>query len=99
MIAEKSIRGNLLHPKDRAFVLRAYLYRNTVTNPYHRRNNTKLPPITDQRWLEITDFQIRKDGRLNMAVKDCHTNHSEVPEWKKMIDDWAATTAGRRMPD
>lgn len=96
--AKPTLRGDKLSPEDRAYVLREYSYRNTVENPHRRIANTKLPPIPDARWLEITDFQVRADGRLDRAVTECHTNHSEVPEWKVIIDNWAKTTAGRRMP-
>ncbi len=82
-------RGNQLRPEDQKLVLAAYVYRNTVENPRRATGGSTLPPITDQRWLEITDFAVNKDGGLNQRVKECYTNHNEVPEWKIIIDQWA----------
>lgn len=83
-------RGDKLHPDDRSHVLLAYVYRNTIENNSRRHlAGGKLVPITDQRWLEITDFAVRKDGRLDHRVHECHVNHNEVPEWKRDIDAWA----------
>ena len=83
-------RGNKLHPDDKAHVLRTYVYRNTLENPFRLEGGSSLsPPITDQKWLEITDFAVRDNGRLNRRVKECHTNHDEVPEWQAQIEQWA----------
>lgn len=85
-------RGTELHEEDRRHVLSAYVHRNTVENPHtleKRTANTKLPEITDRLWLQITDFAVKKDGRLDRRVHECHTHCDEVPEWKRIIDVWA----------
>jgi len=93
-----SLRGTHLHPDDKAHVLRAFVYRNTIENEKRRRRANKLPPITDARWLEITDFYVRQDGRLDERFNYCYTHDHEVPERKAIIDKWAQSKAGRRMP-
>ena len=87
-------RGSQLTPAQQQQVLAAYRYRNTVENPLRHVGGSRLPPISDQRWLEITDFAVNKDGSLNQRVTECWTNHGEVPEWKVVIDEWARKQRG-----
>lgn len=91
-------RGNLLSPEDQRHVLAAYIYRTTVENKrLHpeavRTAGGKLPPISDKRWLEITDFAVTASGALDHRTKYCFTNHNEVPEWRAIIQaDWTPDT-------
>lgn len=83
-------RGNKLHPDDKAHVLSAYVYRNTRENPFRLEGGSSLAPISDRKWLEITDFAVRDNGRLNRRVKElCCTHYDEVPEWQAQIERWA----------
>ena len=64
--------GTLLHSADKAEVLAAYVYRNTVEN---RKVNEKAvqqawsgkapEPVTDAEWLATHTFAVKKDGRLD----------------------------------
>lgn len=94
----KTIRGNRLEYVDQVYVLAAYIYRNTVENlrahpDCVRQAGGSLPPITDARWLEITDFVVKNNGHLDGRVRSCTTHHHEVPEWAAIIDDWASKKA------
>jgi hypothetical protein len=94
-MTDNMIRGDKLHPDDQRSVLNSYLYRNThenwKQNPGRARmGGGSLPPISDERWFQITGFSVTKSGRLDKRVNHCYTHHTEVPEWKERIDAWAA---------
>ena len=91
----KTLRGNQLNASDKQHVLAAFVYRGTIENNQRnpqavRQTGSKLPLITDARWLEITDFDVTKAGRLDKRVHHCTTHNHEVPEHKAMIDAWAS---------
>jgi hypothetical protein len=83
-------RGNELTAADRQHVLAAYVYRNTIENKQAnpdavRAAGGSLPPISDEVWLAITEFNVTKDGTLDQRQRYCHTWHSEVPEWNAIL--------------
>lgn len=75
--------GNTLHPADRAKVLAMFVHRMTVENLAARpwlkdRMGYALPIITDEVWLTITQFSVRKDGRLDGRARFCQTDRPLV---------------------
>lgn len=89
------LRGNQLHPDDRKHVLAAFIYRQTFENQRAnqadvKRAGSRLPLITDEQWLRITEFPVRKDGRLDSRVHYCETHHFEIPTHAALIKEWAA---------
>ena len=93
-----TLRGNQLCQPDQDHCLAAYIYRNTVENIRRnpgavRQAGSTLAPITDARWLEITEFDVKDSGRLDSRSKYCYTHDHEIPEWKAAIDQWAAKRA------
>lgn len=86
-----TLRGNQLSSTDKHTVLSAYIYRQTHENA--RRNPSrvrgvggKLPLISDAQWLSITEFAVTKAGKIDKRSKWCVTHHSEIPEWKAILD-------------
>ena len=77
MISEKL--GTDLHPDDRKQVLAAYCHRMTdesvqqwpSTDTLMRAGGFRLPLISDQTWLAVTYFCVRKDGRLDGRTRHC----------------------------
>jgi hypothetical protein len=89
------VRGNRLKPSARAEALSAFIYRvtheNMARNPrLVRQTGSRLPPISDQQWLEITEFRVTRSGDLDMRTRFCFTNHHEIPAHKAILDEWAA---------
>lgn len=85
-----ALRGDQLHPEDRAHVLAAYIYRGTIENQKAnpeavRQAGSSLPLITDRLWLAVTEFTTR-NGRLDTRQQYCTTHHEEVPEHKAILD-------------
>lgn len=91
-----TLRGNQLHPDDRAHVLRAYIYRQTIENNQAnpacvKRAGGRLPLIPDALWLQITAWQVTKAGRIDRRTNHCHTHNHEIPEHKAILDKWNRT--------
>ena len=74
-------KGTELHPKDREYVLSAYINRYTKDHiPQWVRNSDFKYPVqfsNDLDWLENTFFRTRKDGRLDQRVISCIA----IPTW------------------
>ncbi len=97
----KTLRGNQLKPSAQANALAAFIYRCTVENNGRnaaavRATGSKLPLITDEQWLAITEFEVTKSGDLDKRADHCWTHHQEIPEHKEIIDAWAAKQAATR---
>lgn len=88
-----SIRGNLLKPEDKRYVLSAYVHRFTKE---HRpqwasqlRPNGKPYPVqfaSDEDWLANTDFPIGKGGKLKTGQDvhcESHPTWPDNPELRK----------------
>jgi hypothetical protein len=94
----KTLRGPQLNAADRNYVLAAFIYRQTHENKAAHPDavllcGSRLPLISDARWLEITDFSVTRAGRLDRRASHCMTHDCEVPERKAMIDAWASQRA------
>ena len=90
MNSERTIRGNRLQFDDREHVLNAYIYRGTVENAKAhpdcvKRAGSRLPLITDEQWLAISEWPVTKAGRIDKRAKSCHTHHEEIPGHRDMI--------------
>jgi hypothetical protein len=77
----RTLNGNQLRPEEQQAVLNSYIYRMThesvVRWPEARRvmerGGYRLPLISDQEWLKLTCFTVRKDGRLDRRARFCHS--------------------------
>ena len=75
-IPETHRTGDVLHPEDRAYVLRAYVHRSTPERNAPREG-CPLQFASDADWLANTTFKVRKNGRLDRRVKSCESR----PTW------------------
>lgn len=76
--------GSELHPDDQRFVLSAYVHRYTKE---HKPTWANIPRpdglpykpqfASDRDWLEHTEFQVRKNGRLDHRTHECYSR----PTW------------------
>lgn len=80
----KRVNGTALTPEDRRHVLSVYLYRYTAEHvPFWARkpmpNGEPYPVqfVSDEDWLEHTEFAVRNDGRLDRRVRTCASS----PTW------------------
>lgn len=71
--------GKELHPADKRHVLAAYVYRMTHESVRRwpdaartmREGGFRLPLLSDDEWLAVTEFRVRQDGRLDRRAKFC----------------------------
>lgn len=65
------VLGSKLEPETRAEVLRAFVYRWTLENPYRESvwsrasSRPTIPLISDNQWLAEHAFHVTQEGRLH----------------------------------
>lgn len=86
--------GSLLHPEDKRHVLAAYVHRFTgehrpawASKPWKDGRPYPIQHADDADWLANTYFRVRKDARLDMRVRECHSTPSwpNNPELRKAV--------------